>query len=216
VTRFVTAADAPGGAGGRSGAAPTSRLGRFVDRGAITAAYVGIGMAVTTAISFLLVIPIEPVYWAASVPAGLLIGYYANARSARGRGHWGHLAANAVFAGLATGLTLAILLLGVKALFFAADDGYRDPGLGGPISCVPGADCVYQRYVQDQATALRAAGVTDAATFSTFYWSQQWSTAGLLVSLTTAFGLAGGVIYGLTRPRARPPSGRESRPPGAI
>ena len=33
-------------------------MSRFVDRGAITAAYVGIGMAVTIAISFLLVIPI--------------------------------------------------------------------------------------------------------------------------------------------------------------
>ena len=33
---------------------------RFVDRGAITAAYVGIGMAVTIAVSFLLFIPIEP------------------------------------------------------------------------------------------------------------------------------------------------------------
>jgi hypothetical protein len=34
---------------------------RIVDRGAIVGAYVGIGMAVTIAISFLLVIPIEPI-----------------------------------------------------------------------------------------------------------------------------------------------------------
>jgi hypothetical protein len=46
---------------------------RFVDRGAIVAAYVGIGMAATNAISFLLVIPIEPVYWLLTGPAGLLI-----------------------------------------------------------------------------------------------------------------------------------------------
>jgi hypothetical protein len=174
-----------------------------VDRGAITAAYVGIGMAVTMAISFLLVIPIEPVYWALSVPAGLLIGYYANARSARGRGQWLRVASNAIFSGLATGLTLAILLIGVKALFFVADDGYRDPGLGGRISCTRGADCVYQRYLQGQGPALLASGVTDAASFSTFYWSQQWSTAGLLVALTTGFGLAGGAIYGATRPKPK-------------
>jgi hypothetical protein len=199
VTRFVSAE----AVGGRPSASKPSLLGRVVDRGAITAAYVGIGMAVTIAISFLLVIPIEPVYWALSVPAGLLIGYYANARSARGRGHWLRVASNAIFSGLATGLTLAVLLIGVKGLFFVADDGYRDPGLGGRISCTRGADCVYQRYVEGQSAALRASGVTDAASFSTFYWSQQWSTAGLLVVLTTGFGLAGGVIYGVTRPKLR-------------
>ena len=36
-------------------------MSRFVDRGAITAAWVGLGMAVTIVVSFLLVIPIEPV-----------------------------------------------------------------------------------------------------------------------------------------------------------
>ena len=45
-----------------------SRMSRFFDRGAITAAYVGIGMAVTMAISFLLVIPIEPIVPAAVRP----------------------------------------------------------------------------------------------------------------------------------------------------
>ncbi len=34
---------------------------------------------------------------------------------------------------------MALLLLGVKALFFFADNGYRDPGLGGPIVCSSGA-----------------------------------------------------------------------------
>ena len=38
-------------------------MSRIVDRGAITAAYVGIGMAITIGVSFLLVIPIEPIYW---------------------------------------------------------------------------------------------------------------------------------------------------------
>jgi len=200
VTRFVSAES---GLAGDAGIPRGTRLGRFVDKGAITAAYVGIGMAVTIAISFLLVIPIEPVYWLLSVPTGLLIGYYANARSGRGRGHLRRLAGNALFAGLVTGLTLAVLLLGVKALFFFADDGYRDPGLGGRISCTPGADCVYQRYLEDQGAALKAAGVTDPTSFGAFYWTQQAGTAQLLVTLTTGFGLAGGAIYGLTRPRSR-------------
>ena len=41
---------------------------RFVDRGAIVAAYVGIGMAVTIAASFMLIIPIEPIIWLLAVP----------------------------------------------------------------------------------------------------------------------------------------------------
>jgi len=176
-------------------------LSRIVDRGAITAAFVGIGMAVTIGVSFLLVIPIEPVYWYLSIPAGLLIGYYADARSGRGRGAWGRILANATFAGLVTGLTLAALFLGVKALFFAADDGYRDPGLGGRITCQAGADCVYRRYLEEQPDQLLAAGVTDTATFSVYYWAQQWSTAGLLVGLSTGFGVAGGFLYGITRPK---------------
>ena len=181
-------------------------LSRFVDRGAVIAAFVGIGMAVTVGVSFLLVIPIEPVYWIMAVPTGLLIGYYAEARSNLGRGAWRRLVSNAIFAGLVTGLTLAALLIGIKALFFAADDGYRDPGLGGRITCVPGADCVYQRYLADQPDALARAGVADAATFSDYYWAQQWSTAGWLVMLATGFAVAGGLVYGLTRSKSNGPS----------
>lgn len=174
---------------------------RLIDRGALTAAYVGIGMAITIGISFLLIIPIEPIYWAFSIPAGLLIGYYAGVRSGRRRGEWARIIANSVFAGLATGLTLAILLLAVKALFFFADDGYRDPGLGGRINCAGGADCVYRRYLEREGDALSVVGVTDATSFSAYYWAQQVLTAELLVAVPTALGLVGGVVYALTRPR---------------
>ncbi|HSO29656.1 MAG TPA: hypothetical protein VLS28_07115 [Candidatus Sulfomarinibacteraceae bacterium] len=176
-------------------------LSRVVDRGAITAAFVGIGMAVTIGVSFLLVIPVEPIYWYVSIPAGLLIGYYADARSGRGRGAWGRILANATFAGLVTGLTLAGLLLGVKALFFVADDGYRDPGLGGRITCQAGGDCVYRRYLEEQPDEMAGMGVTDAASFSAYYWAQQWSTAGLILGLATLAGVAGGALYGVTRPK---------------
>ena len=180
---------------------------RFVDRGAITAAYVGIGMAVTIAISFLLVIPIEPVVWALALPSGLLIGYYANQRSGRGRGPWGRLLANGLLAGLVTGLSMALLLLGVKALFFFADNGYRDPGLGGSLTCATGAECVYARYLDlGRGPDLEAAGVFDAESFTSFYWSQQFQSAGLVLLLTTAGGLGGAVIYGVTRPRAAAPA----------
>jgi hypothetical protein len=179
---------------------------RIVDRGAITAAYVGIGVAVTVGVSFLLVIPIEPIFWYLMLPAGLLIGYYANQRSDRRSGPWSRIVANALLAGLATGLTAALLLLAVKALFFAADNGYRDPGQGGSLSCSAGADCVYQRYLQQSGgSGLAAAGVTDADSFARLYWNQQLETAGLLLLVTTAGGLGGGLLYGFFRPKTATP-----------
>ena len=141
------------GSGGRY-----PRMSRLVDRGAITAAYVGIGMALTIVVSFMLFIPIEWFIWILALPSGLLIGYYANQRSDRRAGPWGRILVNGLFAGFVTGLTAAVLLLSIKALFFFGDDGFRDPGQGGrvtvekddgrPAACQTGADCVYQRYLQ--------------------------------------------------------------------
>lgn len=186
---------------------------RFVDRGAITAAYVGIGMAIVVAISFLLVIPIEPIVWVLALPAGLMIGYYANQRSDRRAGPWSRILVNGLFAGAVTGLTLAALLLGVKALFFFADDGYRDPGLGGRLDCDPGAACVYARYLDlGRGPELEAAGVTDAATFTAFYWEQQFTTAGLLFGITALGGLGGAAAYGLTRTRPATPAPTTTTP----
>ncbi len=184
---------------------------RFVDRGAIVAASVGIGMAVTIGVSFLLVIPIEPIYWLLALPAGLLIGYYANQRSDRRAGPWSRIIANALLAGVATGLTLAALLLVVKGLFFFGDNGYRPTELGGSISCNGGGDCVYHRYLVDNAAELAGAGVTDAASFSGLYWGQQLSSAGTLFVLATVGGLGGGLLYGVFRPKAGP---AEARAPG--
>jgi hypothetical protein len=186
---------------------------RFVDRGAIVAAYVGIGMAVTIAISFLLVIPIEPIYWLLAVPAGLLIGYYANQRSDRRAGPWGRIVLNAVFAGVVTGLTLAAFLLAVKALFFFADNGYPDFNRVDaqtrqpvPPSCASGAGCVYARYLANGAgPEFSAAGIVDAPTFTGFYWGQQVSAAGTVLVFTLLGGLGGGVLYGSFRPKGATP-----------
>jgi hypothetical protein len=184
---------------------------RVVDRGAIAAAWVGIGVAVTIGVSFLLIIPIEPIYWLLTLPVGLLIGFYANQRSDRRAGPWPRIVSNALFAAALTGATMALLLLGVKALFFSADNGYRDPGLGGPIACQSGAECVYQRYLDaGRGPDLAAAGVTDAASFSGFYWSQQLGTVGLLVAVTTAGGLGGAVLYALLRPKPIAPRSAET------
>ena len=177
-------------------------MSRFVDRGAIIAAYVGIGMAVTISMSFLLIIPIEWVVWVLTIPAGLLIGYYANQRSDRRAGPWSRIIANGVYAGFITGLATAAMLVLVKGLFFFADDGYRDAGQGGRIECSTGADCVYQRYLQaGRGSELVAAGITDAASFTRFYWSEQLSTAGTIIFLTTLSGLGGAALYGVFRPK---------------
>lgn len=183
-------------------------MSRYLDRGAIAAGWVGVGMAVTVAVSFLLVIPIEPIYWLLAFPSGLLIGYYANSRSDRRAGPWSRILANALYAGALTGLTYALLLLGIKALFFTADDGYRDASAGGRLECSTGAGCVYERYLADgRGDELAAEGVTDVDSFTLFYWSQQSQSAGLMLVLTTVGGLGGGLMYGVVRPKTRGPAG---------
>jgi hypothetical protein len=182
-------------------------VNRLVDRGAITAAYVGIGMAVTIVVSFMLFIPIEWVIWILALPSGLLIGYYANARADRRAGPWSRILVNGLFAGFVTGLTAAALLLVIKGLFFFADNGFRDPGLGGTLTCQVGADCVYQRYLDDgRGQVLEAAGVTDVESFTAFYWREQFGSAGTILVLTTLGGLGGAAIYGIVRPKPAVPA----------
>lgn len=177
-------------------------MSRFVDRGAITAAWVGLGMAVTILVSFQLVIPIEFLIVPFSLFGGMLIGYYANARSDRRGGPWGRVILNALFAGLVTGLTLAVLYLGVKALFFTADSGYRDASSGGSLTCTRGADCVYQRYLAiGRGPAFAAQGITDVESFTQFWISDQLSTAGTFLALSLGGSLLGGVMYGATNRR---------------
>ena len=163
-------------------------MSRVIDRGAVTAAYVGIGMAVTIVVSFLIIIPIEPVIWLLTVPAGLLIGYYANQRSDRRAGPWSRIVRNGIVAG--------------------ADTGYPDfnrvDATGAPIppACATGGDCVYARYLAlGRGPDLQAAGVRDAAGFGALYWSQQWSVAGALLMVTTASALGGAALYGAFRPK---------------
>jgi len=180
-----------------------------VDRGAKTAAYVGIGTAVTIVASFTLIIPIEWLIWLLVIPVGLTIGYYANQRSNRRLGPLSRILINGTFAALVTGVSMALLLLAIKAIFFFADGGYPDfnridaAGKAIPPSCVSGADCVYQRYVAaGRGSDLTAAGVTDASTFTSFYWSEQFGSAVTIVVLTTLSGVGGAGLYWVFRPKA--------------
>ena len=175
---------------------------RIVDRGAIAAAFVGIGMAVTVVASFMLIIPIQEMVWLLALPSRLLIGYYANQRSDRRAGPWTRILVNGLFAGFITGLSAAVLFLVVKTLFFYADDGYRDPGLGGRLTCNVGAECVYARYLDvGRGPELTAAGVTDASSFTGFYWGEQFSSGGIVLVLSSLGGLGGAGLYGLFRPK---------------
>ena len=190
------------------GASPRRDRAPIVDHGAVVAAWVGLGMAVTIAVSFLLVIPIEPIYWLLTPLAGLLIGYYANQRALTPRGAWRRILVDALFAGLVTGVTLAVLLLAVKALFFFADTGYPDfnrvdkQQQSIPPYCQSGPPCVYARYLAaGRGPALETAGVTDVASFTSLYWQQQLTTAGLILGLSLGSSALGGVVYGLTRPK---------------
>ncbi len=61
---------------------------------------------------------------------------------------------------------------------------------------------MYSRYLADgRGPDLASIGVTDTASFSRFYWNQQFATAAYLIILTTAGGLGGGILYGLFRPK---------------
>lgn len=181
---------------------------RFLDRGALVAAGVGAGVALIVGVSFLLIIPVEPVVWLAALPAGALIGAYANVRAQRGGGPTSRVIANALAAAAATALTSILLMAAVKALFFAADGGFpnfnridRESGRLIPPFCDAGADCVYHRYLDAQPADLERAGVNDAASFSRYYWDQQLGAMQLVGLLTMAGGLVGGVAYEVRRRR---------------
>jgi len=133
--------------------------------------------------------------------AGLLIGYYANARSARRR-PWGRVLANAAWAGLVTALSLAILYGGVRLVFVYADSGYRDGPQGGPLACRTGPECSYQRYQgAGKGPELERAGVADAAAFERLVLQEQLNGALTMVTLVIGGAIAGGLLYGAAGPR---------------
>ena len=163
-------------------------------------------MGVTIAVSFLLVIPIEPILWLLALPAGLVIGYYANTRSSRQAGPWSRILVNGAYAALLATLTLALCFLATKWIFFSADNGYRNAADGGPIAgCDTGAGCVYARYLAEgKGPEFEAAGIRNADEFGAFYWREQLGTAGTVFVLGVLGGLGGAAIFGIARPKSAP------------
>jgi hypothetical protein len=180
-------------------AAPRRRL---LDKGAILAGWVGIGVAIVIVISFALIIAVQPLVWLAAPIAGVLVGSYANHRSARWRPRW-RVLVNAAWAGLVTGISLALFYAAVRLLFVYFDAGYRPESQGGQLDCARGPACVYMRYVDEgRGDALAAAGVVDAASFERAMLSDQLIGGLLLTGLTMAGALGAGAVRALRQPPA--------------
>ena len=160
-------------------------------------------MAVVVAMGFELIIAVQSLVFVFAPIGGLLIGFYANARSERRR-PWRRVVANALYAGLFTAISLAILYAGLRLVFVYADSGYRDGTQGGPLVCTPGPECTYQRYVASgRGPELAAAGVTDAATFEQSVLQEQLNGALTIVALVTGGAIVGGLLYGAGASRQR-------------
>ncbi|HEY8199608.1 MAG TPA: hypothetical protein VIF44_07520 [Candidatus Limnocylindrales bacterium] len=171
-------------------------MSRIVDRGAIFAGWVGLGMAVVVAMGFELIIAVQSLVFLFAPIGGLLIGFYANARSERRR-PWRRVIANALYAGLFTAVSLAILYAGLRLVFVYGDAGYRDGTQGGPLTCTTGPQCTYARYLESgRGPELTAAGVTDAQTFERFVLQEQLNGALTIIGLVAGGALVGGLLYG--------------------
>lgn len=161
----------------------------MLDRGAIYAAMVGVGMAVTIAISFELVVAIQALVFVSAPFAGATIGWYANHKSLRWRPRW-RLFANAAFAGTVTGVCLALMYVALRLLFIYADSGYRPETMGGQLDCSTGPECTYQRFVDEGHEAdLTADGITDAASFEAAVWRWQGESVLMLTLMTLGASL---------------------------
>lgn len=177
--------------------------GKFLDRGAIFAGWVGLGMGLVIAIAFELIVAIQPLVFLLALPAGALIGAYANVRSERWRPR-GRVLANSAYAGLVTGIGLAVLYVAIRLLFIYADSGYRVESQGGQLTCAPGPACTYERYLAaGRGPELTARGVTDASEFESLVLGEHLTGGLTLIALSAGGALLAG---GLRASRTPPPA----------
>lgn len=190
-------------------------MSRFVDRGAIFAGYVGLGVALVIAIAFELIVAVQAIVFLVAPVAGILVGAYANTRSERHR-PWRRVVANGLWAGLVTGIGLAVLYALLRLLFVYADSGYRNEAQGGQLRCRGGPDCTYQRLLgAGNGPDLETAGVHDADGFATLVWREQLTGAAVLVVLTLAGSAIGAIYKGVSGPPGTPLDSAAARSPGA-
>jgi hypothetical protein len=190
-------------------------MSRVIDKGAIFAGWVGIGMALVLAIAFELIIPVQTLVFVLAPLMGVLIGVYANVRSERWRPR-GRVLANSAYAAVVTGLAVAILYIVLRLIFIYGDTGAMPDG--SSLSCNTGPDCIYARYVNaGQADQLAPLGITDGASLAAAAWRELLIFGGGLIVLTVAGGLIGGAIRSVAKvptseplPAARPRPAPES------
>ena len=181
---------------------------RFLDKGAIFAGYVGLGMAIVVALAFELIIPLQALVFVLAPLIGILIGVYANVRAERWRPR-GRVLANALYAGAITGLTIALFYVAIRLVFIYGDSGSLPDGTS--LQCQTGPDCVYQRLIiEEQRTNtvgdLAANGITDGESLEAFAWRNLALTGATLFVLTLGGSAVGGIARGLsTQPGSRKP-----------
>ena len=167
---------------------------RFIDRGAVFAGWVGVGMAVVVAICFELIIPVQVIVFLLAPVIGFVIGVYANVRAERWRPR-GRVLANALYAGTVTGLTIALFYVAVRLVFIYGDGGSLPDG--SSLQCQTGPNCVYQRLLlEEQRTGhvgdLATEGITDAASLESFAWRGMANAAAIFFVLTVGGSFVGG------------------------
>ncbi|MEP7157947.1 MAG: hypothetical protein ABI797_00835 [Chloroflexota bacterium] len=166
---------------------------RLIDPGAIFAGWVGLGMALVIVIAFALIIPLQTVPFLMAPFAGVLIGVYANVRAERWRPR-ARVLANAAWAGLVTGVGLALLYMVIRLVFLYGDTGAMPDGTR--IACEAGPGCVYTRYVMaGDASDLALRGITNASLYETEFITRDLPISGIaLIVLTVGGSLMGGAV----------------------
>jgi hypothetical protein len=155
-------------------------------------------MALVIVIAFALIIPIQTIVFLLAPLMGIVIGVYANVRAERWRPR-GRVLANSAYAGLVTGLGLALLYVVIRLVFIYGDTGAMPDG--SRLDCTSGPDCIYQRYVAaGAADELAEIGITDAATLEAATWRELLVTGTGLVVLTVGGSLVGGLGRSFTSP----------------
>jgi hypothetical protein len=187
---------------------------RVLDRGAIFAGWVGLGMAVVVALAFELIIPVQALVFLLAPLMGAVIGIYANVRAERWRPR-ARVIANALYAGAVTGLAVAVFYVAIRLIFIYGDGGSLPDGT--TLDCQTGPDCVYQRLViEEQRTGttgeLAAEGITDAASLEAFAWRGLAITGASLFILTLSGALIGGFVRSVTTQPTSVPLRPKSQP----
>ncbi len=180
---------------------------RFLDSGAVFAGWVGLGMALVLAIAFELIIPVQTVVFLLAPLMGVLIGVYANVRAERWRPR-GRVLANAAYAGVVTGVAMAVLYVAIRLVFLYGDGGSLPDGTS--LICRTGFDCTYARYVDaGQGDELAEIGITDAKSLETATLGELATTGVGLFVLTLGGALVGGLARSLA---SQPGESRSIRP----